>query len=127
MSEPTPSLYERIGGQAAIQEIVRLMYERVLRDETLAPFFANTSMDHLRHMNTEFIASALDGPVQYSGAELVAVHRGRGITRAHFSSFVGHLAVALEQQGVSPTDVDAVLGRIAMFAGKITGDANVDG
>ncbi len=124
---PEETLYDRIGGRQAIEKIVTILYDRVLHDESLAPFFANVPIDHLRRMNAEFIASALDGPLQYSGAELVAAHRGRGITRAHFSAFVGHLALALEDHGVGPGDVDAVLGRVATFASKITGDANVDG
>lgn len=124
---PEKTLYDRIGGRQAIEKIVTILYDRVLHDESLAPFFANVRIDHLRHMNSEFIAAALDGPVQYSGAELVAAHGGRGITRAHFSAFIGHLALALEDHGVAPSDVDAVLGRLATYAGKITGDANVDG
>lgn len=127
MSEASSTLYERLGGQEKLAKIVFDMYKHVIADPELAPFFKDVPIDRLSRMNTEFIASALDGPVHYSGSDLVAVHRGRGIQRQHFSRFVGHLATALEQHNVSPADIDAVLGRIATYAGKITGDANVDG
>lgn len=127
MSETSSTLYERLGGQEKLSKIIFDMYKLIVADPDLAPFFEDVPIDRLSRMNTEFIASALDGPVHYSGSDLVAVHRGRGIERQHFSKFVGHLATALEQHGVSQSDVDAVLGRIAMYAGKITGDANVDG
>lgn len=127
MSEPTRTLYDRLGGQEKLAKIIFDMYKLVVADPELAPFFKDVPIERVSRMNTEFIASALDGPIQYSGSDLIAAHRGRGIARQDFSKFVGHLATALEQHGVSPEDVDAVLGRLAMYAGKITGDANVDG
>jgi hemoglobin len=127
LSNESQSLFHRIGGQDALSKIVFEMYKLVLDDPKLAPFFKDVPMDRLKRMNTEFIASALGGPTRYSGAELVAIHRGRGIHREHFSKFVGHLATALADHGVNAKDIDDVLGRIAMSAGKITGDANVDG
>ena len=127
MSDESDSLYERMGGQEKLAKIVFQMYQRVLRDPELAPFFEGVSMERLKKMNTEFLASALDGPINYTGAELIAAHGGRGITRAHFSAFVGHLADAMRENGISERDIDDVLGRLAMYAGKITGDSNVDG
>ena len=74
-----------------------------------------------------FLASAFDGPVDYTGAELTAIHAGRGITAKHFAKFCGHFADALEARDISKRDLDDALGRLAMFKDKITGDANVDG
>tara|TARA_R110002049_G_scaffold305056_3_gene501068 strand:+ start:9217 stop:9600 length:384 start_codon:yes stop_codon:yes gene_type:complete len=127
MSDDLNSLYERLGGQEKLAKIVFDMYQGVLADEDLAPFFENVPMDRLNRMNTEFIASALDGPIRYTGAELVAVHSGRGIQRKHFSAFVSYLAEAMRNNGVEERLIDDVLGRVAMYAGKITGDANIDG
>jgi hemoglobin len=127
MPEDSRTLYERLGGEEEIVKIVFAMYKRVMADPELAPFFENVPIERLGRMNAEFISSALDGPITYSGADLVAAHRGRGIELHHFSKFVGHLAATLEHRQVDPHDIDAVLGRIATYAGKITGDANVDG
>jgi hemoglobin len=127
MPEESVTLFDRLGGAAAVAEIVQDMYRRVLEDPELAPFFANTSMERLGRMQFQFLASALDGPVEYAGAELNAIHRGRGITAHHFAKFCGHFADAMEAQGADPRDVDNALGRLATFKDKITGDANVDG
>jgi hemoglobin len=120
-------LFEQLGGAKAIAEIVDKMYDAVLADDELAPFFAHTDMRRLRRMQFEFIASALGGPVSYSGAELQAIHAGRGITPHHFSRFVGHLADAMEDQGATRHQVDQMLGTIAMYRDRIVGSANVDG
>lgn len=120
-------LFERIGGAEAVAEIVRDMYRRVLADPELAHFFTKVDIERLQRMQFEFIASALGGPIQYSGAELHAIHKGRGIQAQHFSQFVGHLASAMEDRGISQQDIDQMLGRMAMFRDRITGATNVDG
>ena len=127
MPDDSVSLFERLGGTSAVAEVVQDMYRRVLEDPELAPFFANVSMERLRRMQFQFIASALDGPVEYTGAELNKIHRGRGITAHHFAKFCGHFADALEARGADPHDIDKALGRLATYKDKITGDANIDG
>lgn len=127
MSEATNELFNRFGGAQQLAEIVRAMYDRVLADPELAPFFANTSMSRLHRMQYQFIASALDGPVDYTGAELTAIHRGRGITDHHFSRFCGHFADAAEAAGIANQDVDAALGRLAVYKDRILGDVSIDG
>jgi len=44
------SLFDRIGGQAAVDAAVGIFYSKVLADELLAPFFKNTDLDSLRRM-----------------------------------------------------------------------------
>jgi len=127
MSEENDNLFLRLGGAKGMSAIVDDMYRRVLADEELAPFFANASMDRLRKMQYQFLASAFDGPVDYAGSELTAIHSQRGIRAKHFAKFCGHFADAMEAHGADPKDVDNALGRLAMFKDKITGDANVDG
>lgn len=88
---------------------------------------ATKLFERLHHMQFQFLASAFDGPVEYSGAELTAIHRGRGITAQHFAKFCTHFADTLEARGVDRHDIDLALSRLAMFKDKITGDVNYDG
>ncbi|MEO1615230.1 MAG: group 1 truncated hemoglobin [Planctomycetota bacterium] len=120
-------LFERLGGPDALATIVGDMYHRVLSDPELGHFFEGVTMDRLQKMQYHFLASAFDGPVDYTGAELTAIHAGRGITGKHFATFCGHFADVLEERKVPARDIDDALGRLAMFKDKITGDANVDG
>ncbi len=108
-------------------DIVGAMYARVQADPELKPFFAHATWERLQRMQFEFMAAALGGPVTYSGAEIQAIHAGRGITPQHFSKFVGHLADEMQDRGVSRSDIDAVLAQLAMYRDRITGSANVDG
>lgn len=121
------TLFEDLGGAETVVAIVDTMYDAVLADEELAPFFSQTNTERLRRMQFEFLASALGGPVQYSGAELQSIHANRGIGAKHFARFVGHMADAMEKHGASKKQVDEMLGKVALFRDRIIGNANVDG
>jgi hemoglobin len=120
-------LFDELGGAEKVALIVETMYTRVLADPELGPFFEGTDVSRLRKMQFEFIASALGGPVAYSGGELQAKHAGRGITPHHFSLFVGCLADSMKEHGATPEQIDRMLGLIAMYRDRIVGSANVDG
>lgn len=127
MSDETNDLFASFGGTVQLAEVVRDMYDRVLADPELSPFFEHVEMDRLHRMQFEFLASALDGPVDYTGAELTAIHRGRGISGHHFAKFCNHFADAAEAKGISASAIDNALARLAMYKDKVTGDANIDG
>jgi len=120
-------LFDRVGGADVLFRLVGAMYEGVLADPELKPFFEHVQMDRLQRMQYEFIAAALEGPVNYTGAELQAAHAGRGITAHHFAKFVGHLVTAMEAEGIATEIIDNMLGRLAMQRDRIVGNANVDG
>lgn len=117
----TPTLYEKLGGEAGIESLVTAFYDRVMNDGELAPFFKEVPIGHLRTMQREFFAMALDGPVTYSGRPLAYVHHGRGITTRHFGLFVDHLLATIEAQGIGEAEAHEVIGRINTFANEITG------
>lgn len=127
MSEET-SLYEQIGGQATIDELIDQLYERILTDEMLAPFFVDIPMDKLRGMQKEFFAVALGGPLEYSGEKLFNAHRGRGIKREHLSRYTEHLLETLKHVGIEEGQANLIVSRIAMNSPEILGESGgVDG
>ncbi|HBL12936.1 MAG TPA: group 1 truncated hemoglobin, partial [Cyanobacteria bacterium UBA11162] len=50
--DTTTTLYEQLGGQQAIEEIVDEFYKRVLADEIVNKFFAHTDMEKQRRHQT---------------------------------------------------------------------------
>jgi len=127
MSDTNHGLLERLGGPTTLASVIDEVYKRALSDDELSPFFAHANLEKLLRMQYEFLIAAFDGPVQYSGAELTAVHAGRGIKAAHFAKFCGHFADVLEARGISSQDLNLVLARLSMYKDKITGSSNVAG
>lgn len=116
-----PTLYERVGGAAGIEQLVLAVYVKVLADPELGHFFRGTSMEKLHSMQREFFAMALGGPVEYSGRSISHAHHGRGITMGHFARFTGHLIETLKDIGICQEDTDAVIARVEVFANEVTG------
>ncbi len=123
MLEEQQTLFQRVGGEQAIAELIHEFYDRVLADSELMPFFNDTSVDKLRRMQREFFSAALDGPVTYTGRPLSHVHHGKGITKHHFARYVDHLIDTLRSRDITEEDVNDIIGRINTYANEITGDA----
>lgn len=60
------SLFERLGGEAAVEAAVVDFYERVMADPTLSPFFEHLDMDAQIKKQIAFMKMAFGGPNQYT-------------------------------------------------------------
>lgn len=117
------TLFDRVGGEQGVKNLVRSFYDRVLRDPELAPFFEDASIDHLYAMQYEFFAAALDGPVKYSGLSVHQAHFGRGIGRDQFARFVNHLIDTLQSWQLSDHEIHSMISRVNTYADDVTGAA----
>lgn len=109
----TPSLFDRLGGEAAIEAAVVDFYERVMSDPSLAPFFDGLDMDAQIKKQIAFMTMAFAGPTRYTGRDLRTAHAKlvkRGLNDAHFDSIQTHLRETLEDLGVDGTTVTEVAG-----------------
>ena len=61
MALDAPTLFDRLGGAAAIAQIVTKLYERTSTDPELAPYFHTTDMELQRRKLSEMIGEALGG------------------------------------------------------------------
>lgn len=109
--EHRPSLFERLGGEAAIEAAVVSFYERVMADPTLAPFFDGFDMDAQIKKQIAFMTMAFAGPNRYTGRDLRTAHARlvqRGLGDAHFDAIQLHLRMTLEELGIEPQAVSEV-------------------
>ena len=120
VSERT-SLYEELGGKAAIAAVVEEFYARVLADPTLAPMFAGVDVDRLRRHQAAFLISALGGPNEYRGRGMRHAHAGLNITADQFGAVAVHLSDALAACGVPAPTIATVIGHVAQLQGDIVG------
>ncbi len=119
----TPTLYDRIGGETGLEKMVAGLYQRVLADDQLSPFFQHTPMDRQRRMQHEFMRAALGAPSDYSGLALAWVHGKRGITPGHFNRFCQHMFEALAEAGVDHATIQEVVSHMAIYKNDITGES----
>lgn len=115
------SVFDRIGGKAALTAVVDQFYTRILADKKLAPLFAQTDMKKQRAHQVAFLAMALGGPNEYSGQSMRAAHQGRGITAEHFGLVAGHLQTTLEWAKVGAEEIRAIMTAAASLRDDVVG------
>ena len=94
------TVYEAIGGRAAVVAAVDGLYGRLLADPVLGPFFPGGVGPRHRAYVVTILGEALGGPERYRGPDLAAAHSGLGISDAHFDRTAAHLAATLDELGV---------------------------
>lgn len=115
MSEP--SLYERIGGEPAVDAAVDLFYRKVLVDDRISEFFDSVDMDTQRAKQKLFLTFAFGGPTRYTGASMRAAHAHMNLTEEHFTAVMENLGATLQELGV-PNDLIAEAAGIAASVKK---------
>ena len=100
-------MYDLLSGDRKPMRLVAIsLYQRVIADELLAPYFAGVDMDRQAVMLAEFLALAFGGPHAYTGSDLRTAHaRLPGLTDAHFDRIFSHLGSSLREFGIDDGDV----------------------
>lgn len=107
------SVYEAIGGRAALTAAVDIFFGRLLADPVLGPFFPRGVGPIHRAYLVTILGEALGGPERYRGPDVAAAHRGLGIGDAHFDRTAGHLDATLDGLGVPRHLTDHIVGIVA--------------
>ena len=102
------TLYERIGGEAAVDKAVDIFYEKVLADERINSFFENIDMFAQARKQKAFLTMGFGGPNDYTGEDMRNAHAGMGLNDEHFNAVVEDLAATLSELGVGDGDIQEV-------------------
>ena len=107
----TTNLYERIGGEAAVDAAVDLFYRKVLSDDRISQYFDSVDMDGQRAKQKAFLTMAFGGPNNYSGADMRKAHSQlQGLDESHFDAVMENLAATLKELGVSGDLIEEAAG-----------------
>ncbi|MEZ6038731.1 MAG: group 1 truncated hemoglobin [Planctomycetota bacterium] len=115
----TDTLFDKIGGKAALRTVVDEFYRRILADHGLAPMFANTDMNKQRGHQAAFLAAALGGPDEYRGKDMRAAHEHLHITQEQFGLVAMHLQSTLEWARVPAAELGQIMGAAASLAPQV--------
>lgn len=105
------SLYERIGGQAAVDAAVDLFYRKVLSDDRINQFFDGVDMEQQISKQKGFLTMVFGGPNNYTGKDMRQGHKHlveRGLNDSHVDAVIELLGTTLNELGVSDADIQEV-------------------
>ncbi|NOT86150.1 MAG: group 1 truncated hemoglobin [Methylococcaceae bacterium] len=121
MSDNKASLYERIGGEAAVNAAVELFYRKVLEDHRINRFFSNTNMDEQIAKQKAFFTMSFGGPNSYTGTDMRNAHAPlvkKGLDNSHFDAVMEHLGATLTELKVP----GALIAEAAAIAESVRND-----
>lgn len=109
------SLYEQLGGEAAVNAAVDIFYRKVLSDDRISAFFEDVDMERQAAKQKAFLTMAFGGPHNYSGLDMRTGHAHlveRGLNDSHVDAVIENLAATLSELGVD----DALINQVAAIA-----------
>ena len=103
------SIFEKIGGEAAVDAAVDIFYRKVLSDDLISDFFDTVDMEAQHQKQKAFLTMAFGGPNEYTGADMRAAHKGMNLTEEHFGAVAEALVATLQELSVPQTEIDAIV------------------
>jgi hemoglobin len=118
------SLYDRLGGQPAIQAVASGLVDRILTDNRVNKWFAHAASSPentglYKEKLSDFICQSTGGPCHYTGLDMAAAHKGRGVTNDAFNAVAGDLSALLDQLKVPAKEKGEVMTLVGSFKPSI--------
>ena len=105
------TLYEQLGGEAAVDAAVDNFYRKVLSDTRISKFFESVDMNQQAAKLKAFMTMAFGGPNHYAGKDLREGHAQMvkaGLNDTHFDAVTEHLVNTLKELNVADNLIEQV-------------------
>ncbi len=111
------SIYDEIGGDAAVNAAVDIFYKKVLADPLLTPFFDSVDMSGQSRKQKAFFTTIFKGDTAGADTYMRNAHKSlvedKGLSDAHFAAVAGHLNATLNELDVPAHLTDQIMGAAA--------------
>lgn len=114
----TQTLFDQLGGPAAVDAAVDIFYRKVLVDDRVSRFFDSVDMDRQRAKQKAFLTMAFGGPNAYAGKDLRAGHAHMvkmGLDDSHVDAVIELLGQTLKELNVP----EPLIGQVAAIAESV--------
>jgi hemoglobin len=103
------SLYERLGGEENIRKIATTLFDTHAKNPTISARYLDSDRDKVIQLVFEFLCNATGGPQDYTGRDMLTVHRGMNISEQEFMAVLDDILVALQANGVGQREQEELL------------------
>ena len=118
------TLFNKLGGEGAVDAAVDIFYRKVLSDDRISDFFDDVDMDRQAAKQKAFLTMAFGGPNQYSGMDMRRGHAhlvAKGLNDSHFDAVVENLAATLKELNVPEEYISEVAALCETTRGDVLG------
>lgn len=107
------SLYERLGGTAALRVVVDDFVNNVVADDLIRARFANADLPAFKDKLVDQLCMVTGGPCRYTGKSMKEAHAGMKLSEGEFTALVNDLKKALDKNHVGNREQADLLGGLA--------------
>jgi len=107
--EASVSVYEKIGGEAAVNAAVDIFYRKVLADDRINEFFDTVDMEAQHQKQKAFLTMAFGGPNSYTGKDMREAHKHMKLNETHFNAVAENLVATLQELNVAQEYIDEIV------------------
>lgn len=104
------SLFDKYGGFSTVSKIVLTLYDRLLEDDDVGPFFDDVDLSRLIDHQTKFVSSLMGGPASFSDDHIERAHRGMQIEDHQFDRLKEIVTEVLTDFEVEAPDIETIVG-----------------
>lgn len=112
-AERAASLYQQIGGKAALSAAVDLFYVKVLADERVNHFFEDVNMKTQHEKQKAFLAAAMGAPTPWTGKDMRKAHANLDLRESDFAVIAENLQATLTELKLSEELIGRVMAIVA--------------
>ncbi|MFK7879670.1 group 1 truncated hemoglobin [Roseobacter sp.] len=120
------TLFEKYGGFSTISRIVMALYERLLDDDDVGPYFDDVDMPKLMDHQTKFVSALMGGPASFSDAHIERAHQHLIVRDADFDRLKELVDATLSDFNLQRVDIDTVLKSFEDRRSLLVRPQNVD-
>lgn len=118
-AEPAKSLYDRLGGKAALSAVVGELWNQVAADKRINSRFARTDPKVFGAQLVDFLCVASGGPCKYTGADMKKAHTGMKLSDADFNALAEDTVKALDKFKVPAAEKAEVMNLLGSLKGDV--------
>ena len=120
MTQPSASLYDRLGGHAGIARITRDLVQNHLANPLVSARYARSEdLEGVERRVVEFFCAGSGGPETYTGQDMIATHKGMNISEQEFVAVLDDAMAALETNGIDAPTRAEVLAILWSLKGQV--------
>lgn len=102
------SVYDKLGGEPAVDAAVDIFYRKVLADDRISEFFDTVDMEAQHVKQKAFLTMAFGGPNNYTGKDMREAHKHMNLNEVHFNAVAENLIGTLQELDVPQEYIDEV-------------------
>ncbi len=107
------NLFQALGHEPGISQIVDQMLNQVTQDERIKIFFKDTNIPRTAKLLKEQFCVISGGPCQYTGDDMKVVHESLGINASQFNAVVEDLQIAMDKLAIPSATQNKLIAKLA--------------